>query len=338
MKGRHSGKSRNKGPKGAHWQRSETAAWANERQGYDNWAGPQQVNPGGSQVSPYGDYGGWFYHGQPDQYNQYNHGYQSPEWHPGFGSIAAGCPTLSPSWSHYQDPQIATFAGFPTEAASSSSSQPFPTRIVGGIESPAQPPWPSSLIPQAPRQGRQQGPRRRQAQGVSTLVLHNVPARFTARELLDTFRQWPGGRFNDIDFFYLPYRSKQRRYSRYAFINFRSVEAANAFRDRLHGQILMPGEPPIALGNAHTQGLAANLYLHHQTLAQHANGQLSKPLVLREGRVVDAAVVWRQMSQRLTNAEWNEVYRQAAATNGRATPAQGTPALSSGPRRNVYHL
>ena len=27
-------------------------------------------------------------------------------------------------------------------------------------------------------------------------------------------------------------RSKQRRYSRYAFINFRSVEAANAFRER----------------------------------------------------------------------------------------------------------
>lgn len=155
MKGRHSkgsGNRRNKGQKGSHWQRSETATWANERQ-YDTWAGPQQVNVGGSQVSPYGDYGGWFYHGQPDQYNQYHHGYQSPEWHPGFGSIAAGCPTLSPCWSHlYQAPQIATFAGFPSEAGSSSSSQAFQTRPLSGFDSPAQPPWPSFLqIAEEPR-------------------------------------------------------------------------------------------------------------------------------------------------------------------------------------------
>lgn len=328
MKGRHSkgsGNRRNKGQKGSHWQRSETATWANERQ-YDTWAGPQQVNVGGSQVSPYGDYGGWFYHGQPDQYNQYHHGYQSPEWHPGFGSIAAGCPTLSPCWSHlYQAPQIATFAGFPSEAGSSSSSQAFQTRPLSGFDSPAQPPWPSFL--QASRQGPRR-PRQAPRQGVSTLVLHNVPARLNAQQVLEILLR-SGGR--DIDFFYLPYRSRQRRYSRYAFINFRNVEAANAFRARWQGHPLVPGETPLALGNAHTQGLAANLYryLHQQpALAQHAEGQLSTPIVLHAGRIVNLAERWEQISQRLTHAEWDEVYRQA----------QGTPALLSGSRTGVYHL
>eukprot|EP00435_Cladocopium_sp_Y103_P062947 s105_g24.t1 len=303
-----------------------------------------RVNVGGSQVSPYGEYyGGWFYHGQPDQYNQYqyHHGYQSPEWHPGFGSIAAGCPSLpTTSWSYpYQELQIATFLGFHPEAASSSSSQPFPTRPVGGLESP-EPPWPSSLIPemQAPVQ-RPRRARQAQVQDVTTLVLHNVPARLTAREVLDIFRNRPGGGFQDIDFFYLPYRSKQRRYSRYCFINFRSAEAARRFRERWHGSFLMQGEPAIALGNAHTQGLAANLYLHNQVLTPQAGGQLSTPLVFREGRLVDAEATWRQISQRLTDHEWHEVYRQANFTIYRAAQAQGTPALSSGSRTGtVYHL
>lgn len=146
-----------------------------------------------------------------------------------------------------------------------------------------------------------------------------MPARFCARKLIEEFE--PGG---DVDFISLPYRSKQRRSSRYAFINFTSEGAAKRFQKRWHGTPLIAGGEGLAIGVAKTQGLAANLFLH---VEERSDGQTSRPLVFRNGHEVDPAEEWGRIRVGLTLDEWNDV--KAQALKSKVRQSQGAPPARS---------
>jgi len=136
--------------------------------------------------------------------------------------------------------------------------------------------------------------------------------------LIDEFK--PGG---DVDFIFLPYRSKQRRSSRYAFINFTSEQAAKRFQKRWHGASLVAAGEGLAIGAAKTQGLAANLFLHVEDGTERSDGQTSLPLVFRNGHEVDPAEEWGRIRERLTLEEWNDV--KAEARKSKVRQSQGAP-------------
>mmetsp|Transcript_61495 Transcript_61495/g.174676 ORF Transcript_61495/g.174676 Transcript_61495/m.174676 type:complete len:261 (-) Transcript_61495:57-839(-) len=91
-----------------------------------------------------------------------------------------------------------------------------------------------------------------------TVVLRKLRNRITQEEMMS---RWPpDGSYN---FIFLPYSSKQRRPSRYAFINFTSREAAMATLTEENLQMLSPeGQESVHAGIAQVQGLVANVKLH----------------------------------------------------------------------------
>lgn len=66
--------------------------------------------------------------------------------------------------------------------------------------------------------------------GVTTLVIRNIPARYTQSMLLHEF----GGPDGSFDFFYLPYSFRDSKTVGVAFINFRSHHAAVCFQEMWH--------------------------------------------------------------------------------------------------------
>jgi len=105
-------------------------------------------------------------------------------------------------------------------------------------------------------------PREREASSridpnITTLVVRNIPARYTKEELL---QEWPpdGG----FDFLYLPFNQKQKRTAGYCFVNFTSSEAAVAFYCQWHGKWLHTSKratKKLSVAAAEVQGLEANL-------------------------------------------------------------------------------
>jgi len=93
--------------------------------------------------------------------------------------------------------------------------------------------------------------------GATTLMVRNVPARYTKEMLL---QEWPvDGTF---DFFYLPFCFKRMRSAGYLFLNFTSSAAASAFQSQWHGQSLRQQVSPakLSIGAAEVQGLEENVW------------------------------------------------------------------------------
>jgi len=93
--------------------------------------------------------------------------------------------------------------------------------------------------------------------GVTTLVVRNVPARYTKEELL---QEWPPD--GTFDFLYLPFNHRQKRAAGYCFVNFTSHEAAVTFCNQWHHKWLSASKhtgKKLSIGAAEFQGLEANL-------------------------------------------------------------------------------
>jgi len=92
--------------------------------------------------------------------------------------------------------------------------------------------------------------------GVTTLVIRNVPARYT-KELL--MQEWPVD--GTYDFLYLPFSLKQKRTAGFAFVNFTSHEAAVHFYSQWHSKSLRDHgtAKQLKIGVAEIQGLEENL-------------------------------------------------------------------------------
>lgn len=98
---------------------------------------------------------------------------------------------------------------------------------------------------------------RRLPPGATTLVVRNIPARYTVASLLE---EWiPDGTF---DMVHLPYNSREKRFCGYAFINFLTPESALEFQAKKHGTYLRYGcGKHLDCAVAEVQGFEANLKL-----------------------------------------------------------------------------
>lgn len=95
----------------------------------------------------------------------------------------------------------------------------------------------------------------------TTLVVRNIPARYTKERLLE---EWiPDGSF---DLLHLPYNSHQQRSLGYAFINFVTHEDALNFQAKVHGSY------PRQAAGKHFDVSAAEVQGFHATLA-HVNSR-----------------------------------------------------------------
>jgi len=92
--------------------------------------------------------------------------------------------------------------------------------------------------------------------GATTLVIRNVPARYT-KELL--MQEWPVD--GTYDFLFLPFSLKCKRTAGFAFVNFTSHEAAVDFYGRWHGKSLRDQGTAkrLNVGISEVQGLEENL-------------------------------------------------------------------------------
>jgi len=92
--------------------------------------------------------------------------------------------------------------------------------------------------------------------GVTTIVVRNVPARFSREQLLQF---WPPD--GTYDLIYLPYSMKKQRKAGLVFINMISHEEALGFTAKWHGRKIsnVVGAKPLHVGVADVQGLIGNL-------------------------------------------------------------------------------
>jgi len=125
----------------------------------------------------------------------------------------------------------------------------------------------------------------------TTLVVRNIPARCTHERLL---QQWPNN--GSYNFLFVPYSVKQRRASRYMFINFTSHENMVAFMIQWHGAWLPDVgfgpklAEPLEMRPAKMQGLRANVW-HHKSTATCRH----RPAVFQNGHRVDFCQLLEQL-------------------------------------------
>lgn len=118
---------------------------------------------------------------------------------------------------------------------------------------------------------------------ITTLVVRNIPPRFTLEHLLC---QWPV----EIDFLYLPNSFESAGNLSFAFVNFTSAAAAEAFREQWHKKRL-PGprsRKALDIGAAEVQGLTQNLARFGRGKCGRIKNPSFLPAVRCNGRLVDS--------------------------------------------------
>eukprot|EP00931_Biecheleriopsis_adriatica_P062941 TRINITY_DN38039_c0_g2_i1.p1 TRINITY_DN38039_c0_g2~~TRINITY_DN38039_c0_g2_i1.p1 ORF type:complete len:426 (-),score=64.35 TRINITY_DN38039_c0_g2_i1:23-1300(-) len=119
---------------------------------------------------------------------------------------------------------------------------------------------------------------------MTTIVVRNIPARYTQERLLEIWE--PDGSYN---FLYLPYSVRQKRGAGYVFINFCTHEAAVAFWQKVQGTRLPGCEhlKCVDIAVADVQGLEENLrYWSNRKLGRISNSNFL-PIVLDGTQRVD---------------------------------------------------
>lgn len=98
------------------------------------------------------------------------------------------------------------------------------------------------------------------SQPITTVMLRNIPNKYTQRTLLDELCRNGFACSETIDFFYLPIDSQTNANFGYAFINFTSVESQERFRKTFEGQRLerYNSRKILTVVSATLQGLEAN--------------------------------------------------------------------------------
>lgn len=123
----------------------------------------------------------------------------------------------------------------------------------------------------------------------TTIMLRNVPNRYTAEELLtEVLAQGFEGAF---DFFYLPIDFKTKRNRGYSFINFHNSKLAKFFVDAFHAQKLTryATHKILEVSPALMQGFAANVSHYVRKEAQRIHNPWFRPMIFpREGEAGEA--------------------------------------------------
>jgi RNA recognition motif-containing protein len=158
------------------------------------------------------------------------------------------------------------------------------------------------------------------AESVTTLIIRNIPARYTKERVLE---EWiPDGSFNLL---HLPYDFGHKRYRGFAFINFCTPPHAMAFARRWHGQKLRyhGNSNPLDVGPAHIQGFEATVRNVQGHLSEKVRGEKYLPSILSGTHRVSFLSVLRERnlegSQRqprpIQNHPWNQAMSDQAWDN-----------------------
>lgn len=114
---------------------------------------------------------------------------------------------------------------------------------------------------------------------VTTLMIRNIPNRYTQAELMDELTLLGYG--GSIDFLYMPLDRGSKANVGYAFVNFIAVKAASDCRGALHGyKFIRHGKDKVAIVSAaHLQGFAANFDHYHTRAISTTRTSLHRPLI-----------------------------------------------------------
>lgn len=151
------------------------------------------------------------------------------------------------------------------KAAAAMGPEPAAPREAGGAEATAS--APATAEPEA------------WPEGATTVMLRNIPNRYTAEELLaEMLAVGFEGRF---DFFYLPIDFTTKRNRGYSFINFRSPSDAERFVSAFHRQKLTryATQKILEVSPAITQGFEANIAQFVKKDAQRIQNPWFRPMI-----------------------------------------------------------
>jgi len=128
--------------------------------------------------------------------------------------------------------------------------------------------------------------------GSTTLVVRNIPARYTKERLL---LEWPPD--GTYDFLYLPFNFRLGKPAGHAILNFTCNEAALSFYYRWHRQRLSPtsSEPKLKIIKAEVQGLEENLRHRVNSKIDRITHLKYVPSVFIRGQEVPFAELVRSM-------------------------------------------
>jgi len=120
--------------------------------------------------------------------------------------------------------------------------------------------------------------------GVTTIVVRNIPARFSQEKLLEVWP--PDGSYN---LFYVPYSFTRQRRSGIAFISMVSHEAAVEFTARWHGQKLshIGSSTRLDINVAQVQGFVGNLKHLKASNIRRINNQRFLPMAFKGTKKLD---------------------------------------------------
>jgi len=136
--------------------------------------------------------------------------------------------------------------------------------------------------------------------GATTIVVRNIPARFSQEKLLEVWP--PDGSYN---LFYLPYSFQKRRRSGIAFINMVSHEAAVEFTARWHGQKLadIGSSNRLDISVAEVQGFAGNLKHLKASNIRRISNQHFLPMAFKGTKKLDFKALLAQENFEETDDE-----------------------------------
>jgi len=125
--------------------------------------------------------------------------------------------------------------------------------------------------------------------GATTVMLRNIPNRYTAEELIAEMlaEGFEGG----FDFFYLPVDFKTKRNKGYGFINFQHAELAIEFRDVFDGVRLLrySTQKILEVTPALTQGFDSNVTEFMRKDAQRIQNPWFRPMIFALGEGAEVA-------------------------------------------------
>lgn len=117
--------------------------------------------------------------------------------------------------------------------------------------------------------------------GCTTVMMRQVPLKYTQRKLLREINS--SGFMGQYDFLYLPMDPRSHANRGFAFINLTSVRSAEEFHKKFHGQYLrnFTSDKPIDVLPADLQGFEANALQYAETSQRGKRTGHTKPLFFR---------------------------------------------------------
>lgn len=132
--------------------------------------------------------------------------------------------------------------------------------------------------------------------GATTLMVRNIPVRYTQEMLL---KEWPNK--GTYDFLYLPICIKKKCNASFAFINFLTPEAAQAFAEKWHHErlVFFSSRKPLDISLADLQGLEKNLLQCMNNKTSRIRNVRFQPAVFKGDERISVDEVLQEMRRKM---------------------------------------